>query len=274
MPYVQYVAVRESIFKSTFFLFAAVPTFFVVSQTWPQSDTPPLALRQDPQNPITEEQLAKAKVETSTPTFTYKDFYIGPQIGASILMDVTGNLRVPNGSVDGDLEMNTGVRLDVPMGYTLSDFFAFEFSPGIIYNSFSTANGLGLSVGVDGYLLQVPLLVNMIWSFNTEAIRFGKSKLRPYFGGGIGASFSYAKINSLAGFSSFAGQSFTLESNTWSLGYQAMLGLDYDFDEDTSFGIRYQFTGTSNQNFVNGVNSVSTGGLLSQNISIRFIHRF
>ena len=270
MPFAQYVAVRESIFKRTFLLFAAVSTLFVVSQTWPQSDTPPLALRQDPQNPITEEQLAKAKVETSTPTFTYKDFYIGPQIGASILMDVTGTLRVPNYSVDGDLEMNTGVRLDVPVGYTLSDFFAFEFSPGIIYNSFSTANGLGLSVGVDGYLLQVPLLVNMIWSFNTEAIRFGKSKLRPYFGGGIGATFSYANIDNII----FTGQHLSLDSNTWSLGYQAMIGLDYDFGEDTSFGIRYQFTGTSNQNFSNGDNSVSTGGLLSQNISLRYIHRF
>ena len=272
MPYAQYVAVRESIFKKTFFLFAAVPTFFMISQSWSQSDTPPLALRQDPQNPITEEQLAKAKIETSTPTFNYKDFYIGPQVGASILMDVTGTLRVLNLSGDGDLEMNAGIRLDVPVGYTLSDFFAFEFAPGILYNSFSKVNAAGASADVDGYLLQVPLLVNMVWSFNTEAVRYGKNKFRPYFGGGIGATLSLAKLNSV----NLLNQNFSINSNanTWSIGYQAILGLDYDFDEETSFGIRYQFTGTSNQNFSDAGVSISTGGLLSQNIMLRFIHRF
>lgn len=270
MSCTQYVVPKRTPFSNQSLLVYTVLTFLLVSKAGAQSDAPPLALRQDPQNPITPEQLAKAQIETSTPTFTYKDFYIGPQIGASILMDVTGTLRLQNTSRDGDLEANTGVRLDVPMGYTLSDFFAFEFSPGVIYNSLSTANGAGVSIGIDGYLLQVPLLVNMIWSFNTEAVRFGKSKIRPYFGGGIGANFSYASIDNIF----FTGPSLSLDSNTWSLGYQAMLGLDYDLDENTSFGIRYQFTGTSNQNFSNGDNSVSTGGLLSQNISLRYIHRF
>jgi opacity protein-like surface antigen len=233
-----------------------------------------MTLREDPPNPITADELAKAKLETSTPIFTYKDFYIGPQIGASILMDITGTLRVPNGSVDGELEANTGVRLDIPMGYTLSDFFAFEFSPGVIYNSFSTANAGGVSLGLDGYVLQIPLLLNLVWSLNTDAIRFGKSRLRPYFGGGIGAVFSLINTEGLAGFSSFDGQSLSLQANTWTLGYQALIGLDYDFDQETSFGVRYEFTGTSNQSFSDRGKSVSTGGLLSQNILVRFNHRF
>lgn len=234
-----------------------------------QTNNSAITLREDPQNPITADELAKAKLETSTPTFTYKDFYIGPQIGASILMDITGTLRVPGGSVDGDLEANTGVRLDIPMGYTLSDFFAFEFSPGVIYNTLSSASGAGTSIGVDGHVIQIPLLLNLIWSFNTDAIRFGKSKFRPYFGGGIGATFSLADISA-----QILSVNFSANSNTWSLGYQAIVGLDYDFDEFTAFGIRYQFTGTSNQNFSDTYGSVSTGGLLSQNISLRFIHRF
>jgi hypothetical protein len=123
-----------------------------------------IELRSDTQSPITQEDIANATKELSTPKFTYKDFYIGPEVGASILMDVSVNLNTPSASGEGTVEANTGVRLDVPMGYVVSDFFAFEFSPGIIYNGLSTVESGGYSVGLDGYILQVPLLVNMIWS--------------------------------------------------------------------------------------------------------------
>lgn len=229
-----------------------------------------IGLRSDPQSPITQDEIANAKKDLSTPKFIYNDFYIGPEIGASILMDVTVNLNTPVGSAEGTVEANTGVRLDIPTGYVVSDFFAFEFAPGIIYNGLSTFE----SVAVDGYILQVPLMVNMIWSFNTDKIRFGKSCIRPYIGGGVGAVFSFVNVDSIAGVSSLSGYTVSQDSNTWTLGYQGIAGLDYDFDEETSFGIRYAFTGTSNQTFSGNGNSLSTGGLLSQNILLRFIHRF
>jgi len=229
-----------------------------------------IGLRSDAQSPITQEDIANATKDLSTPKFTYKDFYIGPEVGASILMDVAVNLNTPVGSAEGTVEANTGVRLDIPMGYVVSDFFAFEFAPGIIYNGLSTFE----SVAVDGYILQVPLMVNMIWSFNTDKIRFGKSNFRPYVGGGVGAIFSFVNVDSIAGVSSLPGYTVSQDSNTWTLGYQGIAGLDYDFNEETSFGIRYAFTGTSNQTFSGNGNSLSTGGLLSQNILLRFIHRF
>ena len=233
-----------------------------------------IGLRSDTQTSITQEDIANATKELSTPKFTYKDFYIGPEVGASILMDVSVNLNTPSASGEGTVEANTGVRLDVPMGYVVSDFFAFEFSPGIIYNGLSTVESGGYSVGLDGYILQVPLLVNMIWSFNTDKIRFGKSNFRPYIGGGIGAIFSYVNVDSIGGISSLDGATFSQESNTWTLGYQGIAGLDYDFNQETSFGIRYAFTGTSNQTFSGNGYSLSTGGLLSQGVLLRFIHRF
>lgn len=249
--------------------FLLLPTFQLEIKA--QSPEHVVMLREDPQNPITADQIAKAKADLITSRFSYKDFYVGPEIGASLLMDVTGTARFNSQSVDGEIEANAGVRLDLPLGYTLSDFFAFEFSPGVIYNSLDSVNAGGFTNQLDGYILQVPLLVNCIWSFNTEAIRSGKSKIRPYFGGGVGAIFTYANLEG----NNFGSLSISaVSSNTWSLGYQALAGMDYDFDENTSFGIRYEFTGTTNQNFSSEGVSISTGGLLSQNILLRMIHRF
>lgn len=80
--------------------FLLLPTFQLEIKA--QSPEHVVLLREDPQNPITADQIAKARADLITPRFSYKDFYVGPEIGASLLMDVTGTARFNSQSVDGE----------------------------------------------------------------------------------------------------------------------------------------------------------------------------
>ena len=199
-------------------------------------------------------------------------WYVGLQNGASFVQDI----NIPPVSVGGlsldKAQLNTGYRLDLPIGYRVNEWFSCEFAPGFTYNTFDSLQGdlggIGGSVGVGGSLVQVPLMFNGILTIPTDC------PLEPYLGGGIGALYSNSKIE--AGnlgpvFPEFEGQ--TLNSHSWAFAYSGLAGINYHIDQNISVGICYKFTGTGPQNW-QGQDGGYTTHTLTQSAEVTATLRF
>ena len=176
-------------------------------------------------------------------------FYIGLEAGGAFVQDT----RLSALGYEISLNMNTGFRFDLPIGYRFNDWFSVEFAPGFIYNTIESVQSGG---GIDldgGNLVQVPLLVNFIITIPTD------SPFEPYIGGGVGGL--YANIDS---------KILNEQYDSWACGYSGLAGLNYHLDQDISFGMSYKFTGTSNQNWYPGV----TTQTYTQSVEVTGTFRF
>ena len=239
--------------------------------------------------------------------FAKNGFYVTPQFGGAVVQDVNfGNFGKDvspsttsgdSGSVDASLGFDAGFRFDVSIGFKVNDWFSVEFAPGVIVNPMNSASFSGPVFienavfdgvsDIDGNLIQVPLLVNFIFTIPTS------SKWEPFVGGGVGALYSSATFNNISGgfvpTVSSSTSSTTAEINSspvtvelnesatcWALGYSALAGVNYHFSRDISIGFIYKFTGTGAQNF--GVNTfgnlMETNGTFTQSVQADATFRF
>jgi len=220
--------------------------------------------------------------ENNTSLTELSGFYIGPELGVAFQQDV--NLQNVNinesffgidvvGSAGGSLTMNAGIRFNFPMGYQPVDWFAIEFAPGIVWNQFNYLNlelngsingeaqqSGNLSVDLDGGYYQVPLVINFIFKIPTD------SPWVPYIGGGIGASWTYMNLTQVDAGGGFSADLSNVDGSCWSLAYQGIAGLDYKITDEVSFGLKYIFLGTGNQNFGGDFQGIVTEGSYSQNV--------
>lgn len=153
-----------------------------------------------------------------------EDFYLSPALGGSVVQDYRGY----GGSVVYDFA--AGIRFDVSVGYRFNEWCSLEFTPGLIYNDINTISILGERFSVNGEMLQVPLLLNVILTIPTE------SPWEPFVGLGIGGVYTSTTIEAF----SFYGPGTTV---AWNLGYSALAGLNYHLDPNLSVGFIYKFTG-------------------------------
>lgn len=191
-------------------------------------------------------------------TYADEGFYVSPQVGGSVVQDlaiepISASAPGISGTLDATIEFDAGFRFDAPVGYRFNEWFSLEFAPGVIYNPMNsislngeiTIGGQKLNAGdtldLDGNLIQVPLLVNFIFTIPTD------SKWEPFIGGGVGALYSSATFTNV---SSGAGTlSLDQDADCWALGYSALAGLNYHFSRDISIGFIYKFTGTGSQSY-------------------------
>jgi len=213
-------------------------------------------------------------------------FYFGPELGVAFQQDVNlQNVSLSTtvsdvtvaGTAGGSLSMDAGIRFNFPIGYQPVDWFAVEFSPGIIWNKMSSWNlelngsatdssgtisgQLNLPIDVEGGYYQVPLVVNFIFKIPTD------SPWVPYIGGGIGASFTYMNWTRVS-YGGISGDLSNVDGSCWSLAYQGIAGLDYKITDEVSLGLKYIFTGTGNQNFGGSFQDLDTKGSYSQNVML------
>lgn len=214
---------------------------------------------------------------------TLSGFYIAPEVGISVIQDV--NLRA-NSLVDADnntfasgnlsLSLNPGIRFDLPLGCNVTDWFSFEFAPGIIWNTFQSLNADGSvfidtatlsgtpSVTLAGNFIQIPIMANFIFKIPTG------TKWTPFFGGGIGGNYNYVTITSVLGVP-YPSQ---IKDNCWSVGYQAIAGFDYECTKDISVGLKYIFTGSTQQVFQGDLAGFSTQGSYTHTVNLSCTARF
>ena len=215
------------------------------------------------------------------PASSFEGFYVCPQIGVALVQNVNLNSIAASAEIAGVtvgttqspyLTFSPGIRFDLAFGYNFSDWCSLEFSPGIIWNPLSTygddnvdvtVDGENYSgsgeVNIDGSFIQVPLMTNLLFYIPTN------SRWRPFFGGGLGANYNYLNLSKILGIDlpDFNG-------SCWSLGYQAIAGLEYAFEGGYSLGFKYIFTGSSAQSFGGDLSILGTGGSYTQSVVLDF----
>jgi opacity protein-like surface antigen len=271
--------------------------------------TLPSPLLKVPENHVDISTISENKdSDDISSAFAKNGFYVTPQFGGAVVQDVNfvnfakdvsiSTTSGGSGPVDASLGFDAGFRFDVSIGFKVNDWFSVEFAPGLIVNPMNSASFSGPVLirnasfdgvsDIDGNLIQVPLLVNFIFTIPTN------SKWEPFVGGGVGALYSSATFNNISGgyepsVSTSTSTSSTTEINSspvtielnesascWALGYSALAGVNYHFSRDISIGFIYKFTGTGAQNF--GVNTfgnlMETNGTFTQSVQADAIFRF
>ena len=159
---------------------------------------------------------------------------------------------------------NPGFRFDFAPGYRLNEWIGFEFETGCIYNTVDsyTISGNGTFTGTggnttlngtttadaQGYLLQVPLIVNVEFSYPLEG------GWRPFLGAGGGGMFQKMTIGTLTG--DIQVQCDFNQSNfmgAWEafagFGYQVAPGFDVSLAYRLNGVLAPDFAGYTMQNF-------------------------
>lgn len=179
-----------------------------------------------------------------------------------------------------DLSTNLGIRWDFGIGLQLNDNFKFQLESGYINNEIDTLSGTmnipaagvsgtgsarDLGLAESGSIKQIPVIAALIYEFNVgDGDRMDKSataswRFRPYVGGGLGAVYidSSQKLTD-------TGFELNLGGSDWVLAYQAMVGLEYEFDDNWFLSIGYRFLGLDGADFgAPKINGVSTAPMSS-----------
>jgi len=169
-----------------------------------------------------------------------------------------------NGTISYEsIGFNPGFRFDFAPGYRLNQWINFEFETGCIYNTVEsyTISGNGTFTGVggnpnlngtmkldaEGYLLQVPLMVNVEFSYPIG------DGWRPFVGAGGGGMFQKLTVSTISGTINYQGD---FNQSNFMGAWEAFLGCGYQVAPGFDVSIAYR---------VDGVLSPDFGGYTMQN---------
>lgn len=174
-------------------------------------------------------------------------WYVGADLGLNLLNDVTLHGVTISGPVVSrfalQMDFDPGPRLDLNVGYHLTDSWAVELETGASYNSVSqatlTSGGVPSDTGTEFY--QVPILANIKYSHPLS------DKWSFYVGAGIGGVFTHFDSGiTLPGYSGFDSPDWRPGSDTdFQFAYQGTAGIKYVSSQHWDFGIGYKFLGST-----------------------------
>jgi len=169
-----------------------------------------------------------------------------------------------NGTISYEsIGFNPGFRFDFAPGYRLNEWINFEFETGCIYNTVEsyTITGNGTFTGVsgnpnlngtmkmdaEGYLLQVPFMVNIEFSYPIG------DGWRPFVGAGGGGMFQKLTVSTISGTINYQGD---FNQSNFMGAWEAFLGCGYQVAPGFDVSIAYR---------IDGVLSPDFGGYTMQN---------
>jgi OOP family OmpA-OmpF porin len=195
----------------------------------------------------------KALSEESCQCCATGGFYLDGNVGVSFLP----KLNVLGGEA---ISFNTGVRVDVAIGYHLSSWAALEFNTGVIWNSVDKIGGVPLSsFGGSMEVYQIPFMGNLVLSPS------GCGRWRPYVGGGVGGVCSFVDFQSPLG---------NIADNDFAFGYQAFVGVNYSISSSVEIGVGYRFLQTHNHGWEENDVTLHTEGTTSHSVIASFRWKF
>lgn len=148
-------------------------------------------------------------------------FYLNGDAGISILQNITFH------GVVGQFDI--GPKVDVSVGYHLTQNIAVEVQSGYAYNNWSRINGQSLPAGFSLDIWSVPVMANGIYKYS-------------FCGhwqawGGLGAGVLISTLDQ-----NTPGNS--ISPDDCEFAYQAMFGIKYLFNDHLSCGLGYDFLGS------------------------------
>lgn len=199
----------------------------------------------------------------------FDEMYLLADVGVAIPQDANikniASTTTSSGLSGAKISLNTGMRFDVGLGYNLTDWLAVEVASGLIWNSVDRVEGtildttgglLGANLplsGGSGDVYNVPIMFN-----GQVRLPVGKD-LKLLLGGGIGAVWSDASVNSITT-TAIPGLQASVSGNSWAFAYQANVGLEWELAKNLALGVRYAFLGTTETNY--GPASFNTSSLV------------
>jgi opacity protein-like surface antigen len=162
-----------------------------------------------------------------------------------------------NGTISYEsIGFNPGFRFDFAPGYRLNQWINFEFETGCIYNTVEsyTISGNGTFTGVggdsnlngtmkldaEGYLLQVPLMVNVEFSYPIG------DGWRPFVGAGGGGMFQKLTVSTISGTINYQGD---FNQSNFMGAWEAFLGCGYQVAPGFDVSIAYRVDGVLSPDF-------------------------
>jgi len=169
----------------------------------------------------------------------------------------------PFGANSGDIRYQTGVQGSLQVGYNLNSSFSAGINVGFVENPIDSIGGNTLShTGSSADLYQIPLMTELIY-------RPLHGHFTPYIGAGVGAVIAMFDGKTMpAGFSS--GYSDT----DITLGYEAKVGVQYNFNKSWSAGVGYQMLVSSGHSWQDSSVNLTTKEMLTHCVTASLTWRF
>lgn len=167
--------------------------------------------------------MAQDQMKVTSPS---KDFYVGLQAGWVIPEDVDFTVL----GRSGKYEFNDGYSVGGLAGYQFNNYLRGEVSLTYAHFDYDRVSIDGIGSGsVDGDVNSTIGMVSAVVS------PLGKTKVSPFFGGGVGAAYSKDKIRSVDGVSVDVSNSDT------NLALSGLVGLEANLSDSVSLGLRYNY---------------------------------
>jgi opacity protein-like surface antigen len=146
-------------------------------------------------------------------------WYLGLDAGVALQQDIT--IEDTGG---GKLSFHPGVRLGLSGGVHLSQAWRAELELGCIFNPVKSF-AEGGSEGSDRGYWQVPMMANGIYRLPL------RGPVSAYVGAGVGGVYGVL-------------WEWLLAEDSFTFGYQGILGVNYALNDNLDVGLRYKFLGT------------------------------
>jgi len=178
-------------------------------------------------------------------------WYFNADAGVNIIQDVTFKAPMIGHAT---ASFDPGMRLDLSGGYKLSDSFALEIESGFTYNQIDKVGGH--SAGSDNNLYQVPVLVNLAYSYAFN------DKWSVYASAGAGVGINTLDLKGAG------------SDTDCTFDYQASLGVKYAFSQNCAVGLGYKFLGTTDNDWkFHGV-PMKSDAVFNHSILLNFTYKF
>jgi hypothetical protein len=229
-------------------------------------------------------QASAPPTQVPAPQTVSERFYFLSDAGVAFTQSINianHTQTATSGGLSGaKINLNTGARVDIGVGFQLTESFAMEFATGLIWNSVSSVEGN--VIGTTGGFLRIPIplqegkgnIYNVPFMFNGKyRLPLNRDKTHPLSftcGAGAGGIWSDASVNNITSAQATAialGAALSVNGNAFAFAYQANFGIEWQLANHLYLGFGYAFLGTTSLNY--GAANFSTNAVGSTFIGLK-----